>query len=530
MACPACNADQNLDYYSGVTQTFSYLLPTSLETFILSNAPPSHDDCTLIKESLLSLTSKSVQLRNIIAEQDEAIAALSLVLDHYKDSHEEMLYEQSHVDDLIERHRRALSSPIRRVPVDIMREIFLLASFNAADVTDFAWIATHTCTEWRDIAKQMPILWSKIHVDMDIRTYTRPYYSIDMPGFELLHSSPRPTFDTECVPCALELSREVPLVISFIKISILNPKDLSEQEVELLDMLLDHASRWKVAYVDVSHSATLLWDKLQRLRGHVLMLESFSINTRSAPDVSTYPHDIISVAPRLCTISIVCSRVQLLFPWQQIQRLMLDRIYDMSYLLHILLSVKNTEHLTICNCGNSMDVNTSIIRLPTIHTLDLLSSSSLDSGLPSGMILPALEKLHVKAGRIEMSLNIKMHPITQSFMSKVGELLKSSGKCTILEDGPYFGERFVKTALSRKHGSLRVFEGSVRTKIDMKLLYKSILSATDKVSLEELKAEGMLVHEGFRVSHNEETLIVPSKKYDCYGTKPYLRETSDEMY
>ncbi|KAK0490158.1 hypothetical protein EDD18DRAFT_1109710 [Armillaria luteobubalina] len=168
MACPACNPDQNLDYYMGVAQTFDYLLPTSLETFILFNTPPSHDDCTLIKESLLSLTPKFVQLRNIIAEQDEAIAALSLVLDHYKDSHEEMLYEQSRVDDLIGCHRRALSSPIHRVPVDIMQEIFLLVSFNAVDITDFAWIATHTCTEWRDIAKQMPILWSKIHINMDI--------------------------------------------------------------------------------------------------------------------------------------------------------------------------------------------------------------------------------------------------------------------------------------------------------------------------------------------------------------------------
>ncbi|KAK0485479.1 hypothetical protein EDD18DRAFT_1427991 [Armillaria luteobubalina] len=206
VACPACNVDQNLDYYLGVTQTFGYLLPTSLETFILSNAPPSHDDCTLIKESLLSLTSKSVQLHNIIAEQDEAIAALSLILDHYKDSHEEMLYEQSCVDDLIEHHKRALSSPICRVPIDIMQEIFLLVSFNAADITDFAWIATHTCTEWRDITKQTPMLWSKIHIDMDIRTYIRPYHSVDMPGLKWLHSSPRPTSDTECIRCALELS------------------------------------------------------------------------------------------------------------------------------------------------------------------------------------------------------------------------------------------------------------------------------------------------------------------------------------
>ncbi|KAK0430396.1 hypothetical protein EV421DRAFT_307437 [Armillaria borealis] len=558
MACPVCNANQNLDYYSGAAQTFGYFLPSSLEPFILANAPPSHDDCPLIRDSLSSLSAKSAHLRDIIAEQDEAIAMLSLILDYYEDAREEMLCEQSRVQDLVERHRRALSSPIRRLPIDIMREIFLLASSNAADVTDFAWIATHTCTEWRDIATQTPILWSKIHVATDIRTYIRPNNFIVMPELEWLRSTSKGASNAECVGRALDLSRDVPLVTSFIKPAKWGTKDLSDQDVEMLDMLLDHAPRWKVACLDASHGGALFCDKLQRLRGRVPMLESVSINSRFAADGSTYPYDILNVAPRLCTVVIRDSPGQLVFPWQQIKRLILNGLYhDMSYLLRVLHSVKNVEHLTICHCGGTADVSTSVI-LPAIHTLDLLS----DLGslyLPSGMILPALEKLHVEAGKVGPWRNTNTNTITPDFMTKVGELLKSSGcvlthatflpivdfgpafedvisqcptltyldvgftsprenieevfsfinrpnmlpalwtlkiafsNCNLAEDGPCIGERFAQTAFSRKHSSLRIFEGSVHIKADKKPPYTPILSATDKASLEELKAEGMSI-------------------------------------
>ncbi|KAK0193170.1 hypothetical protein F5146DRAFT_1192693 [Armillaria mellea] len=563
--CPACNMDQNLDHYSGAAQMSGYLLPPSLEPFIISNAPPSHDDCTLIKDSLLSLSAKSVQLRDILAEQDEAIATLSLILDHYKDSREEILCEQSRDQDLAERHRRALSSPVRRLPVDVMREIFILASSNAADVTDFAWTATRTCTEWRDIAMQTPMLWSRIHIATNGIPYAQPYTFIAMPKLEWLPSTSKGVFNSECIGRALALSQDVPLIISFIKptvsLSLWDVRDLrlSEQEVEVLDMLLDHSPQWKVAYLAVSDGGTLFYDKLQRLRGRVPMLESISINTGFGPNRSTYARDILHVAPRLCTVTIHNSLGQLVLPWQQIQTLILNDLDDMSDLLHVLRSAKSAEHLTICHCGDVRGASTSII-LPTVHTLDLLSQSYRGylHVLP-GMILPALERLHVGDGKIESLRYSISNPIVPSVMRKVGELLRSSGcvlthatflpivdfgpafedvisqcyaltyldvgfipprenidmvfsfinqkdilpalrtlkiafyNCDISEDGPYIGERFVETALSRKHSHLRIFEGLVHIWADENLRYTPILSATDKVSLGELQAEGMSI-------------------------------------
>ncbi len=218
------------------------------------------------------------------------------------------------------------------------------------------------------------MLWSKIDVATDIRTYTRPYNFIAMPELEWLRSMSPGASNKQCVGRALELSRDVPLVISFIKPARWKPKDLSDQDVEMLDMLLDHAPRWKVAYLDASNGGALIFDKLQRLRGRVPMLESISINDNFAfDDGSTYPDDVLSVVPRLCKVAIRNSLGELLFPWQQIQRLILNGLHDMSYLLHVLRSVKNVEHPTICNCSATTDVNTI---LPAVHTLDLLSNSN----------------------------------------------------------------------------------------------------------------------------------------------------------
>ncbi len=225
-----------------------------------------------------------------------------------------MLSEQARVRDLLRRYRCALSPPIRRLPVDILREIFLLASSNAADVKDFAWIATHTCTEWRDIATQTPMLWSKIHVATDIRTDTRPHSFIAMPELKWLRSTSKGPSNTECIGRTLELSRDVPLVISYIA-----PTRRSDQDVEMLDMLLDHAPRWKVAYLDASNGSALFCSKLQRLRGRVPMLESISINARIPSDRSSYSSDIFDVAPRLRTVAIRDPQRQLVFPWLQIR-------------------------------------------------------------------------------------------------------------------------------------------------------------------------------------------------------------------
>ncbi len=239
------------------------------------------------------------------------------------------------------------------------------------------------------------------------------------------------------------------------------------------------------------------------------------------------PLDLLNIAPRLRTVAIRGYRGQLLFPWQQIQRLILNGLQDMTYFLHVLHLAKKVEHLTICPkgcpilglCSDTTDAGSSII-LPTVHTLDVLSEMD-PLFLPSEMILPALENLHV--GWKE--LNSRHCIVSGKFLDIVGELLRGSGcvlthatflpivdfgpafedvisqcptlkyldvgftppreninevfsfinqqnmlpalqtlkiafsSCNLAEDDRCIGEWFAEMAMSRKHCSLRVFEG-----------------------------------------------------------------------
>ncbi|PBK90884.1 hypothetical protein ARMGADRAFT_281897 [Armillaria gallica] len=282
------------------------------------------------------------------------------------------------------------------------------------------------------------------------------------------------------------------------------------------------------------------------MKGHVPMLESVSIQTGLPDD----PLDLLNVAPRLHTVVIRGYRGQLVTPWQQIQRLILNGLHDMSYFLHVLRSVKNVEHLTICPKGRPLqgfysdttDAEGSII-LPTVHTLDVLSEMD-PLFLPSEMILPVLAFLRV----CRKELDSRRCIVPGKFLDIVGGLLRGSGSvlthatflpivafgpafedvisqcstltylhvgftpprenidkvfsfinqqnilpalrtlkiafsnCNILEDGPYIGERSVETCMSRKHGSLRFFEGSVHIKADEEQPYATILRPADKES------------------------------------------------
>ncbi|KAK0237395.1 hypothetical protein EDD85DRAFT_906239, partial [Armillaria nabsnona] len=408
MACPVCNADQNLDYYTASCMTFGYSFESSLESFIQSNAAPSQDDCTLIKYSLLSLSTKSPQLHDIIAEQEEAIAKLSLTLHRYEDSREEMLFEQSRVQNLIERHRQALSSPILNLPIDIMREIFFLASSNAADVTDFPWTATHVCREWRAIATQTPTLWSKIHIITDKGIGLQTYRLTHMHELKsCLSSTPLSKKTVGCsktVGRPLELSGDVPLVVSFLQPFVgTMKKRVVPDDIKMLDLLLDHAPRWKVAYIKFDHfgSGKSFRDRLRRLRGRVPMLERITIKANLCPPET---NDFLAVAPQLSTVVMGDDWGQLIFPWQQIQRLVFNGLHERSYLHDVLRSAQNVEHLTFCPImvighvvGNTGPTHSII--LPAIVTLDLLSDND-NLFLSSKIVLPALRKLRVENGII----------------------------------------------------------------------------------------------------------------------------------
>ncbi|KAJ6530859.1 hypothetical protein DFH09DRAFT_994426, partial [Mycena vulgaris] len=79
---------------------------------------------------------------------------------------------------------KAILSPIRRIPSEILAEIFswTLPSVlhvrrrRALNVADSPWVLTHTSGRWRAVALSTPLLWSLVAIEFDEASF----YSLPM--------------------------------------------------------------------------------------------------------------------------------------------------------------------------------------------------------------------------------------------------------------------------------------------------------------------------------------------------------------
>ncbi|KAJ7232662.1 hypothetical protein B0H12DRAFT_1001416, partial [Mycena haematopus] len=114
-----------------------------------TNYTPSDHEILSIRAHLVpyldKLASLETLIRDLCAQRDE--------LKEYVDAHE------------------ALTSPARRLPQDVIREIFLAClptHRNAVMSTREApLLLGHICSGWRSIALANPMLWTSLHVNLD---------------------------------------------------------------------------------------------------------------------------------------------------------------------------------------------------------------------------------------------------------------------------------------------------------------------------------------------------------------------------
>ena len=90
------------------------------------------------------IETAEAQLAQIVAESHCAIKQLQL--------------QREALEDKIAR-ARAYMSPIRRLPNELLRHIFIM---NFDEYPCCAWILSSVCSQWRRLALSMPRLWSKV--------------------------------------------------------------------------------------------------------------------------------------------------------------------------------------------------------------------------------------------------------------------------------------------------------------------------------------------------------------------------------
>ncbi|KAJ7755575.1 hypothetical protein B0H16DRAFT_717519 [Mycena metata] len=187
-------------------------MDTPFKDILHTNTVPSDEECQRIRELLAGPRKEAAQL----TEEIERLHTLIRELTEKRDN----------LNEFIDPHL-ALLSPARRIPHDVVAEIFaasLPPDRNAViHVAESPLLLCHICQAWRSLALSTPRLWASLHI-------------VGPPDTPKLHQI------TEAVAWWLDKSGRLPLSISIVQSST------SRWDVDfsnLVQILLQYASRWQ---------------------------------------------------------------------------------------------------------------------------------------------------------------------------------------------------------------------------------------------------------------------------------------------
>jgi F-box-like len=117
--------------------------------------PPTE---TTLAEARRALDSHRQSLRRITDKIDASEADLAQIVADSQCAINRLQRERAALEDTIFQ-TMAYLSPIRRLPLELLRQIFL---FNFEDYPCCAWVLSAVCSLWRKTALSMPRIWSKV--------------------------------------------------------------------------------------------------------------------------------------------------------------------------------------------------------------------------------------------------------------------------------------------------------------------------------------------------------------------------------
>ncbi|KAG7097886.1 hypothetical protein E1B28_005199 [Marasmius oreades] len=108
-----------------------------------------------------------VQLEEILRGPQETLARLITEISRLESTLQSLYFQRDAMQACIDQHR-ALLSPFRHLPVDILREIFIQTlpsdHFPTRSLLQAPLLLTTVCKTWREIALTTPHLWTAIHI------------------------------------------------------------------------------------------------------------------------------------------------------------------------------------------------------------------------------------------------------------------------------------------------------------------------------------------------------------------------------
>ncbi|KAF9061803.1 hypothetical protein BDP27DRAFT_1234582, partial [Rhodocollybia butyracea] len=111
--------------------------------------------------------SERAQILGLLERPQERLKQMNSEISRLKQQVEALVAQRAVIHKFIRAHR-ALLAPIRRLPVEVLSEIFLFClpvdRNPVRSVKEAPLLLTRICRRWRDIALENPRLWTGIHI------------------------------------------------------------------------------------------------------------------------------------------------------------------------------------------------------------------------------------------------------------------------------------------------------------------------------------------------------------------------------
>ncbi|KAJ7131386.1 hypothetical protein C8R44DRAFT_57072 [Mycena epipterygia] len=260
---------------AGGAETAQPELPTSSSSF---SSRLAH----LLESKDIPLDSDVPVIRRIIAENQTRVDALNAQIDILQIAMERLIAERDERQECVRMHI-AVVSPVRRMPPELMCEIFALTPCTRRIGEDTVycppWRLGHICRSWRDWAHADPSLWRTIEISNN-------HYSA-CESLDLHDTHPPSMIETQ-----LRLSGNGPLTVIF------GGQDCDIKECQLLELLLPQCARWSAVRLECRKNFSALSHLLDGARGRVPQLKKLQLITHNHDSSLGRPNSF-SIAPNL---------------------------------------------------------------------------------------------------------------------------------------------------------------------------------------------------------------------------------------
>ncbi|KAJ7062352.1 hypothetical protein C8F01DRAFT_128408 [Mycena amicta] len=186
------------------------------------------------------------EINVLLAEPSEQLRQLDSKIDELRKAMEELVVERNRVAEFVDAHK-ALISPMRRIPLDVLQEIFVACLATKRNcimsASEAPILLGRICSSWRAISMLTPPLWASLHiVEPSPQIFSVSVYVTRARDARLAQR-------LETAKSWLARSGKCPLSISLLVESL--GQEYSSSEIEswpaysFLQVMISHLSQWR---------------------------------------------------------------------------------------------------------------------------------------------------------------------------------------------------------------------------------------------------------------------------------------------